>query len=117
MPSKPLPILIGGHSDAALTRAAAIGDGWMHAGGSEEELLKLLARLTDLRREHGTRGDFEVHVLSMSAYSLDGIKRLTDLGVTDVVVGFRKGYEPDTMPLETKIAAIKRYADKIIAKA
>ena len=117
VPSKPLPILIGGHSDAALRRAAALGDGWMHAGGSDEELVKLLARLGELRREHGTRSDFEVHVLSLSAYSLDGIKRLTDMGVTDVIVGFRKAYEPDTMPLETKLAAIKRYADKIISKA
>jgi probable F420-dependent oxidoreductase len=117
VPSKRLPILLGGHSEAALNRAAALGDGWMHAGGSDDELGKLLARLTELRREHGTRPDFEVHVLSLGAYSLDGIKRLGDLGVTDVVVGFRKAYEADTMPLETKLAAIRRYADKIIAKA
>jgi probable F420-dependent oxidoreductase len=117
VPTKPLPILIGGHSDAALRRAATLGDGWMHAGGSEEELTKILTRLGEMRREHGTRNDFELHVLSLSAYSLDGIKRLSDLGVTDVVVGFRKGYEPDTMPIETKLAAIKRYADKIISKA
>ena len=117
VPSKPLPILIGGHSDAALRRAVTLGDGWMHAGGTEDELLKLMARITELRREHGGKPDFEIHVLSMSAYSLDGIKRLTDMGVTDVVVGFRRAYEPDTMPLETKLGAIKKYADKIIAKA
>jgi probable F420-dependent oxidoreductase len=116
VPSKPLPILIGGHSEAALKRAVALGDGWMHAGGSDEELQKLLARLAEIRRDHAPKPDFEIHVLSLAAYSLDGIKRLTDLGVTDVVVGFRKGYEPDTMPLELKLGAIRRYADKIIAK-
>ena len=31
-PTKPIPILVGGHADAALRRAAR-SDGWMHAGG------------------------------------------------------------------------------------
>ena len=30
VPSEPIPILIGGHSDPALRRAARTGDGWMH---------------------------------------------------------------------------------------
>ena len=29
-PAKPIPVLIGGHSDAALRRAARLGDGWLH---------------------------------------------------------------------------------------
>src|SRR5215470_5411211 len=32
VPERPLPILIGGHAEAAPRRAARIGDGWMHAG-------------------------------------------------------------------------------------
>src|SRR5262249_39966973 len=38
VPTQPVPILIGGHADAALERAAKIGDGWMFAGGNPEEL-------------------------------------------------------------------------------
>src|SRR5262249_21121945 len=30
-PTQRIPILIGGHSDAAYKRAARLGDGWMHA--------------------------------------------------------------------------------------
>ena len=53
----------------------------------------------------------------MDAYSIDGVRRLQDLGVTDLIVGFRKAYEVDRMPLEKKLAAIRRYGDSIIAHA
>jgi len=33
VPAEPIPVLVGGHSDAALRRAARVGDGWMHGGG------------------------------------------------------------------------------------
>jgi len=33
-PSEPIPLLVGGHSEAALRRAVQRGDGWMHAGDS-----------------------------------------------------------------------------------
>jgi hypothetical protein len=52
----------------------------------------------------------------MDAYSLDGVRRLEDLGVTDVIVGFRKAYEPDRMPLEKKLASIARYGESIISR-
>lgn len=38
-PTKKIPLLVGGHSDAALKRAVLRGDGWMHAGGDGEELM------------------------------------------------------------------------------
>jgi probable F420-dependent oxidoreductase len=117
-PTKPIPILIGGHSEAALRRAARIGDGWMHAGGDGTVLLDLLKQLAGYRKEYGRENTpFEIHVISMDAYSLDGLKRLEDLGVTDVIVGFRKAYESDKTPLEKKLSAIRRYGDSIIAPA
>jgi len=51
-PSTPIPILIGGHSEAALKRAAR-NDGWMHAGGDQTKLEGYLQRLQELRREYG----------------------------------------------------------------
>ncbi len=44
-PTEPIPLLVGGHSDAALRRAVRRGDGWMHAGGDGEELDLLLDKL------------------------------------------------------------------------
>ncbi|WP_063020557.1 TIGR03619 family F420-dependent LLM class oxidoreductase [Nocardia niwae] len=118
VPTEPVPILVGGHSKPALRRAAQRGDGWMHAGGDGAELDRLLAELDVLRAEYGTRKDFEVHVISLDGFTVDGIKRLEDKGVTDVIVGFRLPYttEQDTEPLETKIANLSRFAEKVIAR-
>ncbi|OMC06680.1 LLM class F420-dependent oxidoreductase [Mycolicibacter heraklionensis] len=118
-PSQPIPILIGGHADAALRRAAR-HDGWMHGGGDPAELDSLIARLKQFREEEGRADDpFEIHVISIDGFTLDGIKRLEDKGVTDVIVGFRVPYivGPDTEPLDTKIRNLERFAEHVIAKA
>ncbi len=118
-PTEPIPILVGGHSDAALRRAVFKGDGWMHAGGDGEELDRLLARLAEIRKAEGDeRDDFEVHVISYDAYDADGVQRLADQGVTDCIVGFRVPYikGPDTEPLEKKVEHLESYAESVIAK-
>jgi probable F420-dependent oxidoreductase len=119
VPDRPIPILIGGHGDAALRRAARDGDGWLHGGGDPADLPGLLARLAGFRREAGTAGrPFEVHVISMDAYTVDGVRRLEEDGVTDVIVGFRWPYEvgQDHEPLASKLGKLRRFADDVIAK-
>jgi len=120
VPTAPVPVLVGGHGEAALRRAAASGDGWLHGGGKPADLPGLLARLAELRTEYGTSGrPFEVLAISADAYSLDGIKRLEEQGVTEVIVGFRWPYQvgPDTESLQPKLDSLRRYADDVIAKA
>lgn len=117
-PSQPIPILVGGHADVALRRAARL-DGWMHGGGSDPaELDRLIARVKHFREEEGKSGPFEIHVISADAYTVDGIKRLEDKGVTDVIVGFRWPYikGPDLEPLDVKIGHLEKYADKVMSK-
>jgi len=117
VPTEPLPILIGGHADGALRRAARLGDGWMHGGGIHEKLDDLLAKLARFRAEAGReREPFQIHVISMDAYTPDGVKRLEDQGVTDAIVGFRNAYEPDRTPLSQKLDALRGFADKVISK-
>ena len=119
VPSEPIPLLVGGHHDNALRRAVLRGDGWMHGGGPGEELDALLDRLAVIRRAEGLADrPFEIHVISLDAYTPDGVKRLEDRGVTDVIVGFRVPYVvgPDTEPLAGKIEHLERYAEHVIAK-
>jgi alkanesulfonate monooxygenase SsuD/methylene tetrahydromethanopterin reductase-like flavin-dependent oxidoreductase (luciferase family) len=49
---RPIPILIGGHSDAALTRAVRIGDGWISAPMSAERLSERLDTLRRIAESH-----------------------------------------------------------------
>ena len=115
VPTRPIPILIGGHTEPALRRAARLGDGWMHAGSDHDLLVGYLERLRALRREYGReREPFEIHVISLYAYSPDGIRMLEDLGVTNVIVGFRDPYNQPDCPLQEKIDYLRRYTDDVI---
>jgi alkanesulfonate monooxygenase SsuD/methylene tetrahydromethanopterin reductase-like flavin-dependent oxidoreductase (luciferase family) len=118
VPRKPIPILIGGHADAALRRAARVGDGWMHAGGGQAaDLGAALARLAGLRQEYGReREPFEIHVISLDGFTPDGVRRLEDQGVTDVIVGFRNAYAADDQTLDHKLTALRRFAEQVIAR-
>jgi probable F420-dependent oxidoreductase len=119
IPSRPVPILIGGHADAALKRAAQYGDGWLHAGGSMEELEALIKKLKGYLKQFDRDDNiFQIHAISMDAFSVDGIKRMRDMGITDAVVGFHNTYalEQSVEPLEKKLSAIRNYANAIIAK-
>jgi probable F420-dependent oxidoreductase len=118
VPSAPIPLLVGGHAEAALRRAVVLGDGWMHGGGVED-LDALLGRIADIRKAEGLLDKpFEIHVISLDAYTVDGIKRLEDKGVTDVIVGFRIPYAvgPDPEPLSKKVDKLNSYAENVIAK-
>jgi probable F420-dependent oxidoreductase len=118
VPTVPVPILIGGHGDAALRRAARL-DGWMSAGTTDDELDRNIVRLSELRREYGRDDvEFEVHAPSIDGFSADGIQRLEERGVTDVIAGFRDPYTAgaDTQSLQEKLDALRWYADEVIAK-
>ena len=118
-PIRPIPLLVGGHAGVALRRAARIGDGWIHAGGDPAQLGDMLQRVHALRAEYGRAAEpFEVHAISLDAFSIDGVHRLEDLGVTDAIVGFRYPYtsEPDTQPLQEKIELLRRFADAVVSR-
>lgn len=118
VPGKPLPILIGGHSDAAFKRAAR-HDGFMFAGGGYEVLAPMVAEINRYREELGTSAKpFRLFATEMGEITPDTVKRMEDLGVTDMPVAFRNLYavEEDSQPLQDKIDLLKRFADAVIAK-
>lgn len=115
---EPTPLLIGGHAEPALKRAARVGDGWMCAGADMEQLQAYIGRINKLREEYGTADrPFRIFTTGQDAFTLEGIAKLEDIGVTDVVIGFRNLYEmePDKS-LDEKIAMLNWYADEFINK-
>jgi alkanesulfonate monooxygenase SsuD/methylene tetrahydromethanopterin reductase-like flavin-dependent oxidoreductase (luciferase family) len=73
---RPIPILVGGHSDAALERAARTGDGWIAASMSPERLATHWRAV----REAAERGGRDPEQLLLHA----GISRSTDTRVADL---------------------------------
>jgi probable F420-dependent oxidoreductase len=118
-PTKPVPILIGGHADVALQRAARLCDGWISAGGGIEELTVAVGKLQTYRQQFGRAHlPFAIQAMGADSFSVDGIRRLTDLGVSETIVGFRNSYAggPDQRTLAQMIDEINHYADNIIHK-
>jgi probable F420-dependent oxidoreductase len=115
-PTAPTPLLVGGHAEPALKRAARVGDGWMCAGADMQQLEVYIKRINQLREEYGTAGKpFRVFTTGQDAFTLQGIEKLESIGVTDVVIAFRNVYEmePDK-PLDETIAMLNWYAGEFI---
>ena len=111
VPDRPVPILYGGHSKAALVRAARLCDGWISANADTGALKAMIGQLNALREQFGTLGrpDFEIHVMDVTASTTDDYRRLADLGATDMVAGF-------TSEGQEMIDNVRRFGEKIIAK-
>jgi len=114
-PTAATPILIGGHTDIALKRAAR-ADGWMCAGLDMAQLGSHIARIHKFRDEFGTAGrGFKVFTTGANAFTAQGLRELEDIGVTDVVIGFRNLYEYESdKPLDEKIAMLNWYASEFM---
>jgi len=72
-----------------------------------------------LRKEYGRdKAPFEIHASSLDAYSVEGVRRLEEMGVTDLVVGFRNPYtkRQDTQTLDEKLDLLRQYADNVISR-
>lgn len=114
----PTPIIIGGHSEPALKRAARIGDGWIAAGGDIPEMQGYITRLTELREEYGTADKpFDIWGAGAASFSKEGLEELESIGVTGVAIGFRDVYkgQPDA-PYDEKVQQLKWYASEFINK-
>jgi probable F420-dependent oxidoreductase len=76
------PIHVGGESEAALRRAAKHGDGWLGLFHTPESVVVPIARLNELRREHGTADKPFEYVAGGDVRSKDDVARFEDAGVT-----------------------------------
>lgn len=84
--SASIPLILGGNSDAALTRVATYGDGWYGFNLSFDEIEERIATLSLLCREHGK----DIAGLEIAVSTRDGTpERRTELeqmGIDELVV-------------------------------
>ena len=117
-PSEKVPFIIGGHAPAALRRAAKYGDGWTSAMVTKEQLRGYVSGLRTLREECGREKEpFEISVVCMDAFGIDGYRELEDIGATEIItqpwIFYGHGMNPSLTQARDGIA---RFADDVIAR-
>ncbi len=127
VPEKRIPIYVGGTTTPALRRAARYGDGWVSVIHNLAEVEGMIAELNGYRREFGRENEpFDIMMHCPDAETVDDIRRLEDMGVTDlqvtpwaerILAQMGVGASMQQQPtLAVKQAAIERYADEVIAR-
>lgn len=115
-PPGPIPVYVGGLSEAALRRAAR-NDGWISDLHTTAELTDICARLRRYREEAGRADEpFAVVGSCSDAWDLDGYRRLHDAGVTHLLTMpwvFSHGFTDD---LQERIDGTHRFAEEILAR-
>ena len=115
VPSEPIPIWIGGHSNAAFKRAAELGDGWMGIYYTPEEAENIIGRLKKRLSDAGRGGEpFEMVIALLAALDRDTCLRFEDIGVTGLLTAPAMFAAEHTT--QGRIDATKRFGDEVIAK-
>ena len=104
-----IPIVIGGHSQAAARRAGRLGNGFFPGRYRDEELRPLLETMRASATEAG-RDPAAIEITAGGALDAGGVQRFADLGVGRVVI------PPLGFDLETLKSTIGNFADSVIQK-
>ena len=121
VPTKPVPVIVGGNSPAAMRRAARVADGWIPAASVKPDDFKpVLAEMHRLRAEAGRDHlPFEIIVAFAALPDPDLYRQFEDLGVSGVMAApwltkapgkDRYGYDADHVRTR-----MERFAEKLIA--
>lgn len=117
VPEKRVPLIVGGHANPALRRAARLGDGWIAAGGKIADYQVMIEKINGYRKDFGRDHlPFQIQAMSHDSFSIDGLNQLHALGVDEVIIAFRDVYgkEEDNKSVDEKIAQLQWYADNLI---
>lgn len=121
-PGRPVPILGGGHSPAALRRAATLCDGWIAAGAYTEE--EAWHRLAELRKHLDGAGraeePFTIYLSLNERPDVDLYRRFEEAGVSDMIcapwmfVGGGLRQDSDEAQAARR-SACEKFAEQVVA--
>jgi len=120
VPTRPVPVIVGGNSPAAMRRAARVADGWIPAASVKPDDFKpVLAEMARLRAEAGRDHlPFEIIAAFAALPDPDLYRQFEDLGVTGVMAApwltrapgkDRYGYDADHVRTR-----MERFAEALI---
>ncbi len=110
-PTAPIPVWVGGISDAALRRAARLGDGWLTDLQSSADIIESIERIHNYRREQKRDHlPFDVMATPMDAFDAAGYERLEAAGVTHILTMPWMFYHGDTQDIALKLDGIEQFA-------
>jgi probable F420-dependent oxidoreductase len=127
-PKAPITLILGGHADAAVARAARVGDGWAAATvrgqGSGLEGLEGRVRLLRERLQAEGRGDepFDVLYQGFFGFSERALPRLPLYGPPEAIADSLRGLDGmgvtmvdlwQVGPAATAIANLRRFAEEV----
>ena len=104
---QPIPIVIGGHSDAAIERAARLGDGWIAGIMSPDRLASFIPRLHAAAERNG-RDPATLPIYCSAGrgdLGLDDCRRYEELGVHCLQVGV------------IQLDDLERFAEQVLPRA
>ncbi|MEK9649800.1 MAG: TIGR03619 family F420-dependent LLM class oxidoreductase [Gammaproteobacteria bacterium] len=110
-----VPILVGGYSDAALTRAAK-HDGWISDMHSLRELKDLIIKLEGFKNQIANTRAYQIIAFSCwDAFHKEGFLEMFDIGVTTITTypWFMYGLN-NNAPLKDKLKALEKFSKDII---
>ena len=116
-PAQPVPILIGGHSETALRRAARVGDGWMGVYYGVDELIPIVERLQGYRAEYGTtERPFEIQASVVDRLpSPEVCAQLEQVGVTTLITSAWMMEGLQFASRDDNVRALERFGETYIA--
>jgi len=112
-----IPLIVGGVTDAALRRAARIGDGWIPHAILTAEAGSAIAAIRRYRSEYGRGAEPLTAVVPLTdAFDPGGYRRAEDVGVTHALTTPWMLYGGSHRSLADKRDGLRRFADEVIAK-
>ena len=105
----PIPVYVGGLSDAALRRAAR-NDGWIGDLIKTDRAIEAVDRLRELRLENGlSLEDFTILTPLTDAFTVADYQRAADAGITGIITMPWMFYAGADAPLADKIDGMRRF--------
>ena len=115
LPTKKVPMWVGGMNSAALRRAGQFGDGWTGAGTTFDQTVELLTELGDQRARFNRADEaFDCLIPLVEELAPEKMQRLVDLGMTGTVSWPLEYQLPPNATMQDKKDKLRQLGEQMI---